>query len=336
MAFEIVDGQRHDGALNLRSKTAVALQGGGTYGAFAWGVLDRLLEEEDFSPAALSGASAGAVNAVLTAWGLLEGGREGARAALRKFWTSIGQFSRMSPMGLPGANLQFDLLTRVASPYQFNPLNINPMRDVLTGIVDFDRLRRESKIALFIAATHVETGELHIFREHELTIDMLMASSCIPYLHHAVEIDGDQHWDGGFSSNPPILPMALEVPCRSVVLVKLTPDAEPEHPTTAPAIFARLKRILFNTPLLRELDALEQMQNMLRHTGLLSPDLRRLRDLTVHRLTIGHEFFPSNSSSGLHPRAELLEELHQSGRQSAEAMLAVAPPARSGRKRKPA
>lgn len=321
MACQILDVPSPSAVLDLRSKTAVALQGGGTYGAFSWGVLDRLLEEDDFSPAALSGSSAGAVNAVLTAWGLLEGGRDGARAALRRFWTSVGQMSRFSPMGLPGADLQFDLLTRVASPYQFNPLNINPVRDLLTDIVDFERLRRDSRIALFVAATDVESGDQHIFRETEIGIDVLMASTCIPYLHQAVEIEGHQHWDGGFSSNPPILPMVLDTPCRSLVLVKLTPDTEPTHPTSAPAIFARLKRILFNTPLLRELDALIQMQQMLRRTAKLSPDLRRLRDVSVHRLTIGHDFFPAKNGSAMVPRPELLEELHQSGRAAAEGLL---------------
>ncbi|MCR6628818.1 MAG: patatin-like phospholipase family protein [Magnetospirillum sp.] len=185
---------------------AVALQGGGTYGAFAWGVLDRLLEEEDFDPVAFSGSSAGAVNAILTAWGLLTGGRDGARQVLRRFWESVGQMSRLSFMGLPGAHLHFDLLSRVASPYQLNPLNINPMRELLAETVDFERLRRECPHALFIAATDVESGDLHIFRESEMSVDVLMASTCIPYLHHAVEMEGRQHWDGGFSANPPSCP----------------------------------------------------------------------------------------------------------------------------------
>lgn len=321
MGVQIADHARPAENLILGRPTAVALQGGGTYGAYAWGVLDRLLEEDQFEPRALSGSSAGAVNAVLVAWGLLEGGREGARQALLRFWTSVGQMSLLSPMGLPGAHLQFDLLTRVASPYQFNPLNINPMRDLLAGIVDFERLRRECGRALFIAATEVDSGDQRIFREDEITVDVLMASTCIPYLHQAVEIDGRQHWDGGFSANPPIMPLVLDTPCRSLLVVKLTPDSEPDHPTSAPAIFARLKRILFNTPLLRELDALTQMQRVLRRTALLSPDLRRIRDVTVHRATIGNEFFQAKGGSALHPRPALLEELHQSGRAGAEALL---------------
>jgi|AGTN01.1.fsa_nt_gi Predicted esterase of the alpha-beta hydrolase superfamily len=321
MGVQTVNLARPQPALQPGMPLAVALQGGGTYGAFAWGVLDRLLEEKDFDPLALSGSSAGAVNAMLVAWGLLTGGREGARAVLRRFWTSVGQMSWLSPMGLPGAHLQFDLLTRVASPYQFNPLNINPMRDLLLDMMDFERLRRECRRALFIAATEVESGDQRIFRESEISVDVLMASTCIPYLHHAVEIEERQHWDGGFSANPPVLPLVVETPCRALLVVKLTPDSEPDHPTSAPAIFARLKRILFNTPLLRELDALAQMQRLLRRTALLSPDLRRVRDVTVYRATIGHDFFPARNGSALHPHVDLLDDLHASGRAAAEALL---------------
>lgn len=302
---------------------AVALQGGGTYGAFAWGVLDRLLEEEDFDPIAFSGSSAGAVNATLTAWGMLTGGREGARQMLRRFWEAVGQMSRLSFMHLPGAHLHFDLLSRVASPYQLNPLNINPMRDLLAQTIDFERLRRDSPCALFIAATDVETGDLRIFREGEVSVDVLMASTCIPYLHHAVEMEGRAHWDGGFSANPPVLPMVLETPCRSVLVVKLTPDVEAEHPTTAPAIFSRLKRILFNTPLLRELDALKQMQGLLRRTAPLSADLRRIRDLAVLHATIGADFFQGRAGGALHPQPEFLERLHAAGRAEAESLIDV-------------
>ncbi len=308
-----------------RPPVAVALQGGGAYGAFAWGVLDRLLEEREFYPAAMSGASAGAVNAVVTAWGLLEGGREGARSALRQAWTSIGQMARLSPLGLPGADLQFELLTRLVSPYQFNPLNINPLRDLLGSMIDFDRLRRSCEMPLFISATDVATGAQRVFREFELSLDALMASSCVPHIYQAVEIDGRCYWDGGFSANPPILPAVLESACRSLLVVKLTPDVEPHLPTTAPDIFARLKRMLFNAPLLRDLDALEEMRRLLRRRSLLSFDLRRLRDLVVRTIAIDHGYFVPANGSGLDPRPELLLRLHDSGRAAAAALIGGAP-----------
>lgn len=313
---------RADNALPGPAETqppiAIALQGGGAYGAYAWGVLDRLLEEEDLPIAGISGASAGAINAVVTAWGLLEGGREGAREALRRLWTAVGKMSLMSPFGLPGASLQFDLLTRVVSPYQFNPLNINPLRDLLVDMVDFDRLRLEGRIPLFISATNVNTGEQQIFREKEMTVDILMASSCLPYVSQAVEIDGQAYWDGGFSSNPPILPLVVETACRSLLLVKLTADDEPDVPKAAPEIFARLKRILFNAPLLRDLDALSEMQKLLHRTNLLPQDLRRLRDLILHKVTIDHAFFAASNGSALDPRPEMLSKLFDAGRDAAD------------------
>jgi NTE family protein len=297
---------------------AIALQGGGAYGAYAWGVLDRLLEEEELPIAGISGASAGAINAVVTAWGLLEGGRDGAREALRKLWTAVGKMSLLSPFGLPGASLQFDLLTRVVSPYQFNPLNINPLRDLLVGMIDFDRLRAEGRVPLFISATNVNTGDQKIFREKEITVDVLMASSCIPYVSQAVEIDGQPYWDGGFSSNPPILPLVVETACRSLLLVKLTADDEPDLPKAAPEIFARLKRILFNAPLLRDLDALAEMQKLLHRTNLLPQDLRRLRDIVLHKVTIDHAFFAASKGSALDPRPEMLSKLFDAGRLAAD------------------
>lgn len=303
----------------FRAPTALALQGGGTFGAFAWGVLDRLLDE-DFRPAGLSGASAGAINAVLVAWGLQTGGRDGAKAVLRRFWESIGKMGSLSPLGLPGAALQFDLLSRVASPYQLNPLNINPMRDLLADLIDFDVLRAQNRIPLFISTTDVSTGDQRIFREHEISLDVLMASSCIPYLHQAVEIDGHTLWDGGFSSNPPILPLVLETHCRSILVVKLTPDEEPRLPTHSPEIFSRFRRMAFNTPLLRELDAMDKIHRLLGHAVLLPNSLRRVRDLKIHRLAISADFFAS-TSTGMTPKPAILEKLFDAGRDAAEAML---------------
>ena len=304
---------RHSG----KPPIALALQGGGAYGAFTWGVLDRILEDSTFVPAAISGASAGAVNAVITASGYLDNGTEGARTALRTFWSKVGQMSPLSPMSLPGAAVQFDLLTRVLSPYQFNPLNINPLRDMLTESVDFARLRQSAPFPLFISASDVTTGRPRIFRAHELSIDVLMASACIPYVSQAVSIDGRSYWDGGFTSNPPILPMVKEVPCRTLWVIKLTPDEEPALPTAAKDIFGRLKRILFNAPVLHDLDALGEMQAILRRTSVLSADLRRLRDLYVREIAIDNQFFASAHDSALNPNPDFLRRLYGAGRHAA-------------------
>lgn len=300
---------------------ALALQGGGAYGAFTWGVLDRLLQEDDVFPSAISGASAGAVNAVVTAWGLLQGGREGARASLKQFWGEVGQKSMLSPMGLPGADLQFDLWTRLFSPYQFNPMNYNPLRDLLGGMVDFEALRRSGEISLFISATDVASGEPRIFRETELTLDMLMASTCLPHVSQAVEIDGRSFWDGGLSANPPVLPMVLETQCRTVLVVKLTPDEEPTVPTAAPDIMSRLRRILLNGSLQRDLVALTEMRNLLSRQTLSSGDLRRIRDLTIRQVTIDHRFFAGSNGSAMSPRMESLEKLRDAGITAIEGMM---------------
>ncbi len=305
-----------------KGPVALALQGGGAYGAFTWGVLDRLLREGDFFPSAMSGASAGAVNATLVAWGLMQGGRDGAREMLRRFWTEIGQKALLSPLGgLPGANLQFDIWTRLFSPQQLNPLNIHPLRDILSAMIDFEALRRSGEIALFLSATDVATGEPRVFRETEVSLDVLMASTCLPRMTQAVEIDGRSYWDGGLSANPPILPPVLETACRTLLVVKLTPDEEPDVPTQASDIMSRLQRILVNGSLQCDLAALKEMRTLLHRSNLSSGDLRRIRDLTVRQVAIGHRFFLDPNDSALSPRPEMLERLFEGGVEAADALI---------------
>jgi len=304
-----------------KGPVALALQGGGAYGAFTWGVLDRLLREGDVFPSALSGASAGAVNAVLVAWGLMKGGRDGAREALRRFWTEIGQKALLSPLGgLPGADLHFDIWTRLFSPQQLNPLNIHPLRDILGATIDFEALRRSGEVALFLSATDVATGEPRVFRETEVSLDVLMASTCLPRMTQAVEIDGRSYWDGGLSANPPILPLVLETDCRTLLVIKLTPDEEP-HPTQAGDIMSRLRRILVNGSLQRDLAALEEMRDLLRRSNLSSGDLRRIRDLTLRQVSIDHRFFIGPNDNALSPRPEMLGRLFEAGVEAADALI---------------
>jgi NTE family protein len=301
---------------------ALALQGGGAYGAFTWGVLDRLLREGDIFPRAISGASAGAVNAVIVAWGLMQGGPDGARELLRRFWTEIGQKALLSPLGgLPGADLHIDIWTRLFSPSQLNPLNIHPLREILGGMIDFEALSRSSEIALFLSATDVATGEPRVFREHEVSLDVLMASTCLPRMTQAVEIEGRSYWDGGLSANPPILPMVLGTACRGLLVVKLTPDEEPNLPTQASDILARLRRILVNGSLQRDLAALEEMRTLLRRSNLSSGDLRRIRDLTLRQVAIDHRFFLGPQDNALSPRPDMLERLFDAGVEAADALI---------------
>src|SRR5579859_5146994 len=311
----------HPTAADHGETLAIALQGGGAYGAFTWGVLDRLFTEDGVFPRAISGASAGAVNAVITAWGFKQGGREGAREALRRFWTEIGQKALLSPLGLPGADLQFDIWTRLFSPSQLNPLNIHPLRDILGAMIDFEALRASSEIALFLSATDVVTGEPRVFRENEVSLDVLMASTCLPRMTQAVEIEGRSYWDGGLSANPPILPPVLETACRTLLVVKLTPDEEPDVPTQASDIMSRLQRILVNGSLQCDLAALKEMRTLLHRSNLSSGDLRRIRDLTVRQVAIGHRFFLDPNDSALSPRPEMLERLFEGGVEAADALI---------------
>lgn len=304
----------------LRPELGLALQGGGAYGAFTWGVLDRLLEERSFRPAAISGASAGAINAAVMVSGLLTGGRDKAKAGLEALWRGVGGMALFRMLGTPGVSLQLDLMTRLLSPYQFNPLNINPLRNLLGRLIDFDVLAcKGRRIALFLAATNVRTGMPRIFRETELSVDVLMASSCLPYLHHAVEIEGESYWDGGFSANPPILPMVLDGRCGTLLLVKLMPEAEEAVPTQAQPIFARMRRLMFDAPLKRDLESLDIIQTRLRRTNMRLPrDLARLQALDVRSIAMPADLLGQEGGRG---GTAMIEQMRAAGRAAAEAML---------------
>ena len=204
-------------------RLSLALQGGGSFGAFTWGVLDRLLEEPGISFDAISGASAGSVNAVLMASGMIEGGPDGARARLSQFWGRIARSPSFLPTSaLLGAGLE--LVVRTMSPYQFNPFNVNPLREALAAEVDFERLREQSTIKLLLAATRVRDGKLRILTNAELTIDAVLASTCLPLLHHAIELDGEPYWDGGYAANPPLVPLVRASEAAQILIVQVTPS----------------------------------------------------------------------------------------------------------------
>lgn len=245
----------------------LALQGGGSHGAFTWGVLDRLLEDERFSFEGITASSAGAVNATVLAHGFAGGGREEARNSLRHFWERMSDITsgglmqqslldRMSgKFGLehsPGY-LFMDALSYFTSPYLYNPFDINPLRQVLDEIVDFDRVRRQAAIRLFLCATNVRTGKVKIFDTKELDTSRVLASTCLPLLMQGVEIDGEVYWDGGYSGNPAVFPLVYECEARDIVMVHLTPAERPEIPVTSHGIMNRMQEISFNAALIREM-----------------------------------------------------------------------------------
>jgi len=244
----------------------LALQGGGSHGAFTWGVLDRLLEEPWLHIEAISGTSAGAMNAAVLADGWLAGGAEGARKALDRYWQRVSHAAAFSPLqrspmdrllgrwtlDTSPAYVAMDLASRLLSPYDINPSGFNPLRRILAESIDFDRLSR-SPIRLFITATSVRTGRGRIFRNGEITPDVLLASACLPTMFAAVEIDGEPYWDGGYAGNPTITPLVRESDAHDIILVQINPPERHEIPRSATEILNRLNEISFNSPLMKEL-----------------------------------------------------------------------------------
>jgi NTE family protein len=315
---------------------ALALQGGGAYGAFTWGVLDRLLEADRFDVEALSGTSAGAVNAVVFASGWADGGAIGARAALHRLWQRIGESPGMGSAATfhpQGDQLQWaadhalthlfvDMTTRLVSPYQFNPFGLNPLRQILLELVDFAKLRLTTAPRLVLAATNVREGRARFFGNSELDADVVSASACLPMLQPAVEIDGEPHWDGGLVANPPILPLVEQCNARDILLVQLTPAAVEHSPVTAQGIVRRVNQIMFNAALSRELDLLEMGQRVARE-GLAIGGFtrRRLKALRLHRIDGSGAIAADGTCHPMFPRPATIARLHELGRAAAEEWL---------------
>ena len=320
----------------MHRKYNLALQGGGSHGAFTWGVLDRLLEEGRLRIEGISGASAGSMNAAALASGYAESGVHGARRTLDDFWARIGEYSCLNPLqpGLlaelcPDKSLPltpnmatFSTLGMFLSPYQFNPLAINPLREIIEQTIDFERLRNNSPIELFIATTAVSTGKLRIFRNRELSADVLLASACLPSLQHAVEIDGERYWDGGYSGNPPIFPLLHECSSDDVLIVLLLPLNHDTHPITAAQINSRSSEMNFSTAFLREMRAIADAKQRLSHKLITLGSLeRRLRHLRIHIIEAQELLHRLGDDSRYNTRESFLEMLKQAGREHAEQWL---------------
>jgi len=255
---------------NATTRTAVlidlALQGGGSHGAFTWGVLDRLLEEPWLKIEGISGTSAGAMNAAVLACGWTNGGATSAKAALDAYWERVSRAAAFSPfqrspldqlmgrwtLDTSPAYVAFDLMSRMLSPYDLNPLGFNPLRAILGESIDFDRLK-QAPMKLFVTATSVRTGRGHIFRNAEITPDVLLASACLPTMFQAIEIDGELYWDGGYVGNPTITPLVRETDGHDTILVQINPRERTASLRSAAEILNRLNEISFNSPLMKEL-----------------------------------------------------------------------------------
>lgn len=308
----------------------LALQGGGSHGAFTWGVLDRLLEEQWLHIVAISGTSAGAMNAAVLADGWTDGGAEGARAALDAYWQRVSRAAAFSPLQRTLVDrllgrwtldsspvfVAMDLMTRVFSPYDLNPRGFNPLRDILAESIDFARLARSS-IKLFITATNVHTGRGRIFRNAEITADVLLASACLPTMFQAIEIDGEPYWDGGFAGNPTITPLVRESDAHDSILVQINPRERPNTPRTAAEILNRLNEISFNSPLMKELRMIALLREVAdpgTGEGARWAGMRTHRIMTDMMTDLGY-------SSKLNAEWEFLTMLRTDGRRAASEFL---------------
>ena len=310
----------------------LALQGGGSHGAFTWGVLDRLLEEPWLRIEGISGTSAGAMNGAVLVAGFAAGGAEGARSALTAFWERISHSARLSPIRRSPMDvmlgrwtldtspfyLAFDLASRVFSPYDLNPRGTNPLRDVLADSVDFSRLA-SSPIHLFVTATNVRTGRGRVFRNAEITPDVLLASACLPTLFQAIEIEGEPYWDGGYSGNPTITPLVRECDSQDTLLVAVNPVERAGTPRTAREILDRLNEVSFNATLLKEL----RMIALLREVADLGKcEGAQWAHMRIH--LIASPVLPTlGASSKFNAEWDFLCMLRDEGRRCADAFLSA-------------
>ncbi|MCP4329627.1 MAG: patatin-like phospholipase family protein [Alphaproteobacteria bacterium] len=305
-----------------------ALQGGGAHGAFTWGVLDRLLEDGRTGFEAISGTSAGAMNAVVVADGIMKGGPVGARQALEDFWQAVSREAAKSPIQRSLVNmfmgdwsldtspgyLFFDHLTRLVSPYQLNPLNHNPLRDLLEAQIDFDRVAACDRMKLFVSATNVHTGRVRVFTCNEITVDVIMASACLPLMFQAVEIDGVPYWDGGYMGNPALFPFFDSCASNDVILVQINPIERKTTPRTAREILNRMNEIAFNSSLLKELRAIEFVTRLIDEGKL---DRSHYKEVLLHRVDGGEEMSALSASSKLNAEWTFLVHLRDLGRGAA-------------------
>ncbi len=307
-----------------------ALQGGGAHGAFTWGVLDRLLEETWLGIDGISGTSAGAMNAAVLVDGHADNGADGARAALEDFWRRVSRAALLSPLRRTPLDVllgrwtldhspvfvAMDLMSRLFSPYDLSPGGANPLRNILAETVDFDRLA-QAPIKLFVTATNVRTGRGRVFRNGEITPDVLLASACLPTMFQAIEIEGESYWDGGYSGNPTITPLVRECSSKDTILVQINPVERPELPRAARDILNRLNEVSFNAVLLKELRMIALLRQVACPENCESAKWAEMR---IHRVS-SDAMVELGYSSKLNAEWEFLSMLRDEGRRAGDAFL---------------
>jgi len=314
----------------------LALQGGGAHGAFTWGVLEQILSDERLSVEGISGTSAGAMNAVMLADGLCHGGREEAQKRLADFWRSVSSTGNLPALQravmerilsftpLEGSPVQawFDTLSRYFSPYDVNPLNINPLRDLIERFVDFERLRANTDLRLFVSATNVQTGRVRIFPRDRITVDAVMASACLPLLFRAVEIDGVPYWDGGYLGNPVIFPFFRTTATEDVLVVQINPLFRQSTPMSSSEIVNRINEITFNSSLIGEYRAIDFVARLIDQGKLpRGTGPGEYRRINVHRIVLDRFGTHFDSFSKLSTDYDFFDMLHINGKRAARRFL---------------
>ncbi|MFG1374431.1 patatin-like phospholipase family protein [Xanthobacter oligotrophicus] len=309
----------------------LALQGGGSHGAFTWGVLDRLLEESWLQIDGISGTSAGAMNAAVLADGYAAGGAQGARDALDRYWRTVSDAARFSPFQRGPLDrllgrwtidtspmfVGMDIMSRLFSPYDLNPGNVNPLKKILDESIDFERLKT-SPIRLFITATNVRTGRGRVFRNGEISADVLLASACLPTMFQAIEIDGEAYWDGGYSGNPTMTPLVRELSSDDTILIPINPVERPGTPRSASEIMNRLNEVSFNSVLLKELRMIALLRKVADPGNTEGAEWAKMRiHMVPNRLMASLGF-----SSKLNAEWDFLSMLKEEGRKAGEEFLA--------------
>jgi NTE family protein len=333
----VTDAAMPDGAAPVvKKKINLALQGGGAHGAFTWGVLDFLLEDGRLIFEGVSGASAGAINAVTLVDGLARGGPEEARKRLADLWRRVSIDGDLPPVQrkiverlmsfkpLEGTPMQawFDALSQYFSPYDVNPLNINPLKDLIERHVDFEAVRAFKDIQLYISATNVVTGRLRIFPRDKITAEAVMASACLPALFQAVVIDGVPYWDGGYLGNPVIFPLFRDTTTEDVLIVQINPIERQEVPTSSQDILNRINEISFNSSLFAEFRAMEFVARLIDQGRLAhGTGAGQYRRVNAHRVVLGGEHKTFTAATKMSTDYDFFRMLHASGRRAARLFL---------------
>jgi NTE family protein len=321
-------------AANGQKAINLALQGGGAHGAFTWGVLDRVIEDTRIVIDGISASSAGAMNAAVMTYGWMVGERDGAKRALEAFWRRLSDAASAGPLqpswidralgnhtlSWSPAFLALDLMTRLLSPYQLNPLNHNPLRDALKATVDFAVLRRpDCPIKLFVSATNVRSGKIKVFENKEIGVDSILASACLPFMFQAVELNGEHYWDGGYMGNPALFPLIYNCGnSRDIVIVHVNPIYRHDVPRSASEILDRVNEISFNASLMREMRAIGFVTRLIDEKRVNNGSLRRM---LIHEIAADEHMQKLSAASKLNADWTFLVHLRDVGRRTADAWI---------------